>query len=40
MTSGLAGISCEYAATVPNWGELLVKDAYAVGRLLKWLVAL
>jgi len=40
MSSGLAGIECTYTGEVDSWDKLLVKDAYAVGRLLKWLIAL
>jgi hypothetical protein len=40
MSSGLGGIECSYTGEVDSWSQLLVKDAYAVGRLLKWLVAL
>jgi len=40
MSSGLGGIECTYAGHVASWDKLLVKDAYAIGRLLKWLLAL
>lgn len=40
MSSGLAGIECTYTGDVPSWDKLLVKDAYAVGRLLTFLLGL
>jgi hypothetical protein len=40
MSSGLAGIECTFGAHTDSYLELLVKDAYAVGRILKYLIAL
>jgi hypothetical protein len=40
MSSGIGGIECTYSGHVDSYQQLLVKDAYAVGRLLKWLSAL
>jgi hypothetical protein len=40
MSSGLGGIECDFGAHTDSYLELLVKDAYAVGRVLKFLIEL
>lgn len=40
MTNALGGITCEFSGHVDGYDELVVKDALALGRIVKWLLSL